>query len=40
VNISMGVAELGEGGSFDSLLRSADEALYRAKAAGRNAVST
>lgn len=40
VNISMGVAELTSGGSFEKLLRSADEALYRAKAAGRNAVST
>ena len=40
VNISMGVAELTSGGSFEKLLRAADEALYRAKAAGRDAVST
>lgn len=40
VNISMGVAEIGRNGSFESLLRSADEALYRAKAAGRDTVST
>jgi diguanylate cyclase (GGDEF)-like protein len=39
VEISLGVAELTENGSFESLLRCADEALYRAKAAGRNAVS-
>jgi diguanylate cyclase (GGDEF)-like protein len=40
VEISMGVAELVEGGTFDTLLRQADEALYRAKGAGRNAVSS
>lgn len=40
VNISMGVAELAENGDFETLLRSADAALYRAKDAGRNAVST
>ncbi len=39
VNISMGVATMQENGSFDSLLRAADEALYRAKAAGRDTVS-
>jgi diguanylate cyclase (GGDEF)-like protein len=39
VEISLGVAELTANGSFESLLRCADEALYRAKAAGRNAVS-
>ena len=40
VNISMGVAELEENGSFESLLRAADEALYRAKAAGRDTVAS
>ena len=40
VNISMGVAELATDKSFESLLRAADAALYRAKGAGRNAVST
>ena len=40
VNISMGVAQLEKRGSFESLLRKADEALYRAKAAGRNVVSS
>ena len=39
VRVSMGVAQLGTSGSFESLLRVADEALYRAKAAGRNRVS-
>lgn len=39
VEISMGVAELGGHRSFDKLLRIADEALYRAKRSGRNAVS-
>jgi diguanylate cyclase (GGDEF)-like protein len=39
VEISMGIAQLGENGTFESLLRAADEALYRAKRAGRNAVS-
>lgn len=39
IAISMGVAELEEGGTLDALLRSADKALYRAKGAGRNAVS-
>lgn len=38
VEISMGVAELQKGGTFESLLRTADAALYRAKHAGRNAV--
>lgn len=40
VEISMGIAQLTESGTFESLLRAADEALYRAKRAGRNAVST
>ena len=39
VEISMGVAELEEDGSFESLLKAADLALYRAKHAGRNTVS-
>jgi diguanylate cyclase (GGDEF)-like protein len=39
IRISMGVAELQKGGSYDSLFRAADAALYRAKRAGRNAVS-
>ena len=40
VEISMGIAQLTENGTFESLLRAADEALYRAKRSGRNAVST
>lgn len=39
VRVSMGVAQLQDDGSFDSLLRDADAALYRAKHAGRNRVS-
>jgi PleD family two-component response regulator len=35
----MGVAELQPGDTFDKLMRAADAALYRAKHAGRNAVS-
>lgn len=40
VNVSMGIAALADGDDFDTLLRAADAALYRAKAAGRDAVST
>lgn len=39
VRISLGVAELSDGGDLDSLTRAADAALYRAKDAGRDAVS-
>jgi len=38
VTISLGVAVSGEVWEADSLLRAADEALYRAKSAGRNRV--
>jgi diguanylate cyclase (GGDEF)-like protein len=40
VNISMGVAELDKNGTLANLIREADAALYRAKHAGRNVVST
>ena len=39
VRISMGVAQLQDGGTLDSLVRDADAALYRAKHAGRDRVS-
>jgi diguanylate cyclase (GGDEF)-like protein len=39
VNISLGIAEITAEGDYQSLLRSADAALYRAKHAGRNRVS-
>ena len=39
IKISMGVAEHKQGDSLSSLIRAADAALYRAKHAGRNAVS-
>jgi len=39
VRVSMGIAQLANQGTFESLLRSADEALYRAKGAGRDTVS-
>jgi diguanylate cyclase (GGDEF)-like protein len=38
VTVSLGVADLPGDGSADALLARADEALYRAKAAGRNRV--
>ena len=38
MTVSAGVAALADSGSRDALLRRADEALYEAKSAGRNAV--
>lgn len=38
ITISLGVAELGEGDTLESLLGRADAALYQAKAEGRNRV--
>ncbi|WP_421791922.1 PleD family two-component system response regulator [Hyphobacterium sp.] len=38
VTVSIGLAEIHAGDTVDSALRRADEALYRAKAAGRNCV--
>lgn len=38
VTVSIGVAEIHPGDDVDSVLRRADEALYRAKAEGRNCV--
>ncbi len=40
VGVSIGVAEMEPGDSLDKLLRKADAALYRAKHAGRNQVSS
>lgn len=39
LKISMGVAEMESPGSLDSLIQAADQALYRAKNAGRDMVS-
>lgn len=39
IRISMGVAKLEHGSDLSTLIRAADAALYRAKHAGRNAVS-
>ena len=38
VTISLGVAELNAGEKLDDCLRRCDQALYRAKEGGRNAV--
>jgi diguanylate cyclase (GGDEF)-like protein len=40
VAVSIGVAELADGQALDAMLTAADEAMYRAKRSGRNAVST
>jgi diguanylate cyclase (GGDEF)-like protein len=40
VQISIGVAELNHNATLDTLIRAADAALYRAKHAGRNTVSS
>ena len=40
IRISMGIAALNEAGTLETLIRAADAALYRAKRAGRNAIST
>lgn len=40
VTVSIGLAEIRKGDDVDSVLRRADEALYRAKAEGRNCVKS
>lgn len=40
VKVSMGVAELRKQATYEALLRAADDALYRAKKAGKDTVST
>lgn len=40
VRVSMGIAQLDDGSDLDALIRSADRALYRAKHAGRDTVSS
>ena len=40
IKVSMGVAEIDPHGTFESLLKAADAALYRAKNSGRNAVAS
>ncbi|MEE9141730.1 MAG: diguanylate cyclase, partial [Gammaproteobacteria bacterium] len=39
VTLSLGVAEMGEEDTLSDLIAKADEAMYRAKASGRNRVS-
>lgn len=39
IRISMGIAALAQAGTLENLIRAADAALYRAKRAGRDAVS-
>jgi diguanylate cyclase (GGDEF)-like protein len=36
LTVSVGVADNSKGGSFEHLIKLADRALYKAKAAGRN----
>lgn len=40
INVSMGIADTNSHSDFDALLKAADAALYRAKHAGRNTVSS
>jgi diguanylate cyclase (GGDEF)-like protein len=40
IRVSMGVAQLPAHGNLDNLIRAADAALYRAKHAGRDTVSS